>query len=85
MLMPSDKDYRDTKQIMQKKAAMNPDFIDLASFIDEKFGVKTINIIYDTIDAEMRPRLNICFEFENEKQTFMDDGGTFVFDRRNKN
>ena len=70
MIMPSDKEYKATKQIMLGYNIMNPDFNELANFIDQTFGVKTINIIYDTIDKEKRPRLNICFEFQWEKQCF---------------
>lgn len=82
MIMPSDKEYKATKQILLGKATINPDFVDLANFIDTTFGVKTINIIYDTIDKEKRPRLNICFEFEREKQSFNENGGHFNFDSK---
>lgn len=80
--MPSDKEYKATKQIMLGKAVMNPDFNELSNFIDKTFGVKTINIIYDTIDKEKRPRLNICFEFEWEKQSFNENNGNFNFDSK---
>lgn len=80
--MPSDKEYKATKQIMHGKTAMNPDFRKLADFIDQTFAVKTINIIYDTIDKEKRPRLNICFEFEREKQRFNESNGDFNFDSK---
>jgi hypothetical protein len=80
--MPSDKEYKATKQIMLGKTTMNPDFRQLADFIDQTFGVKTINIIYDTIDKEKRPRLNICFEFEREKQSFNENSGHFNFDSK---
>jgi len=67
---------------MLGKASMNPDFIRLAEYIDQSFGVKTIDIIYDTIDKEKRPRLNICFEFEIEKQSFRENNGNFNFDSK---
>lgn len=80
MILPSDKEYKATKQIMLGKATMPPDFTELADFIDTTFGVKTINIIYDTIDKGGYPRLNICFEFEQEKQSF--NNGYFNLDSR---
>jgi len=70
MIMQSDKEYKATKRIMLGEATMNPDFINLANFIDQTFGVKPINIIYDMMDDGKRPRLNICFEFEHEEQIF---------------
>jgi len=54
---------------MLGKAKMNPDFKKLAEYIDQTFAVKTINIIYDTINKGT-PRLDICFEFENEYNQF---------------
>lgn len=80
--MPSDKEYKATKQIMLGKSKINPDFLELANFIDTTFNVKTINIIYDTIDKEKRPRLNICFEFEREKQSFNQNNEHFNFDSK---
>jgi len=81
MIMPSDIDYKATKQIMLGRATMNPDFRELSDFINRTFDVKTINIIYDVIDKANRPRLNICFEFEREKQSFNEKKGYFIFDR----
>ena len=80
MLLPSDNLYKLTKQIMLGKAAMNPEFIQLANFIDQRFGVKTINIEYDNSNKKIRPLLEICFEFKTEKQLFNKDGGYFNFD-----
>ncbi len=68
--MPSDKDYKDTKQILLGKKAMKPEFEPLAEWIDKTFGVKTINIIYDTIDKGGRPRLEISFKYSQDIATF---------------
>ncbi|MGV3632276.1 MAG: hypothetical protein ACO1O6_13790 [Bacteroidota bacterium] len=70
MLMPSDKDYKDTKQIMLGKAKMLEDFRELAVWITKEYGVNPVNIIYDTIDKGKRPRLQICFEYEMEALEF---------------
>ena len=72
--MSSDKEYIETKRIVQGKATMLPEFRTLAEWIDKTYDVKTINIIYDTIDNGQRPRLQICFEFEKEKSKFMNKG-----------
>lgn len=70
MIMPSDKTYQRTKEIMQGKAEMNPDFRALADFVDRKFKVKVVNMIYGFMDSKKRPYLNICFEFEQEEIVF---------------
>ena len=46
--MPSDKDYKDTKQIMLGKANMLEDFRELAVWITKEYGVNPVNIIYDS-------------------------------------
>jgi hypothetical protein len=80
--MPFDKEYKATKQIMLGRGTMNSNFRELADFIDQTFAVKTINIIYDTFGKEKRPRLNICFEFEREEQSFNENSSYFNFDSK---
>ena len=72
--MPSDKEYKETKQVMLGKKVMKPEFIELAEWIDKTYEVKTINIIYDTFIAarKKQSRLQICFEFESESLKFQD-------------
>lgn len=81
MIMPSDKDYKETKQIMLGKKVMKSEFKPLADWIDKTFHVKTINIYYDTIAKGTRPRLEICFEHPQEKALFNESNG-FNFDSR---
>ncbi len=70
MITPSDKDYKETKQIMLGNKEMKAEFKPLANWIDKTYGVKTINIYYDTIDKGTRPRLEICFEHPKEEALF---------------
>jgi len=62
MITTSDKEYKETKQIMLGNKSINPDFKELAAWIDKTFAVKTINIIYDFLKNLNGPRINICFE-----------------------
>lgn len=82
MISPIDKEYKITKQIMQGKATMNPDFLLLADFIDKAFDVKTINIVYDTINKGTLPRIGVYFEFERERQSFNENNGVVNFDSK---
>jgi len=77
--MSSDKEYTQTKKIKLGIQKMKPEFIPLAQWIDKKFEVKTINIIYDTI-YDKKPRIQICFEFEKEKNKFLNHGISY-FDK----
>ncbi len=70
MIMPSDKEYTQTKRIILGTEKMKPEFVPLAEWIDKTYDVKTINIIYDTLDNKT-PRIQICFEYEKEKNKFL--------------
>jgi hypothetical protein len=70
MTSPSDSEYKSTKLIKQGKEILNEDFSLLAKWIDEKYGVKTFNIVYDEAAVDKRPRLQIIFEFEEEENLF---------------
>ena len=70
MIMPTDKEYTQTKRIKLGTEKMKPEFNQLAEWIDKTYGVKTINIIYDTL-YDNKPRVQICFEYEKEKQKFL--------------
>jgi hypothetical protein len=70
MIVPSDKDYKETKLIKQGKKELKTPFKELAEWINNKFEVKVINIYYDLINTQNRPRLNIIFEFPNDEIKF---------------
>ncbi|OOG77792.1 hypothetical protein, partial [Flavobacterium sp. A45] len=70
MILPSDKEYTQTKRIILGTDKMKSEFIPLAEWIDKTYDVKTINIIYDTLNNKT-PRIQICFEYENEKNKFL--------------
>ena len=70
MILPSDKEYRQTKRIILGTERMKAEFVPLAKWIDKTYDVKTINIIYDTLDNKT-PRIQICFEFDKEKNKFL--------------
>ncbi len=70
MVSPSDKEYASTKLIMKGEAKMEIDFMPLADYINKKYIVNTLNIIYDAIDNDTRPRLNIIFEKFEEAEKF---------------
>lgn len=61
-MTPIDESYKLTKLIKQGKEIPNTDFAILATWIDKTYHVKTLNIIYDKIDLEKRPRLQIILE-----------------------
>jgi hypothetical protein len=70
MIIPSDKEYTQTKRIMFGTDKMKAEFIPLSEWIDKTYDVKTINIIYDTLDNKT-PRIQICFESEKEEKKFL--------------
>ena len=75
MIVPSDKDYKETKLIKQATAFLNPDFKLLADWIDKEYNVKVLNIYYDVTTGAYNkpfPRLNIIFEHQEQELKFRD-------------
>jgi hypothetical protein len=71
MVTYSDVEYKLTKLIKQGKTAIDEDFKLLKDWIDRTYDVHTMNIIYDTIDnTQKTPRLQIIFEYENDREKF---------------
>lgn len=70
MITSSDKDYKDTKLIKHDRKELRTPFKELAEWINNKFKVKVININYDLIKPQNRPRLNIIFEFAKDEIKF---------------
>ena len=75
MVSPSDQDYKLTKLIKQGKATVNAEFKKFSDWIDQTYDVKTMNIIYDKIDNNTIPRLNIIFEDSKDQGLFMNKFG----------
>lgn len=85
MIMPSDKDYKSTKKIKQKVSKIKEELEPLAKWIDEKYDVNTLNLIFDYIDNDKsHPRLQVCLEYAKDKGKFM-DYSTYNFDERKQN
>ena len=82
MIMPFDKEYKATKQIMLGNAKVKEEFKPLMEWIDKTFKVKTINIYYDTIDRGTKPRLGIYFETRTESSSFHENGEFTNYDSK---
>lgn len=82
MIFTSDKDYKSTKKIKQGISKIKDEFEPLTKWIDEKYDVKTLNLIFDFIDNDKsHPRLQVCLEYAKDKGKFMDNK-TYNFDKR---
>ncbi len=71
--MPSDRAYKESKEIILAKALLKLEFKALAEWIDEKYKVKTRNIFYDVINKNC-PRIDIIFEYKKEMEKFIYKG-----------
>lgn len=82
MIFTSDKDYKSTKKIKQGISKIKEEFEPLAKWIDQKYEVKTLNIIFDYIkNNKSHPRLQICLEYAKDKGKFMNNK-TYNFHKR---
>jgi hypothetical protein len=84
MIMPSDKEYQVTKQIMLGRQNIPFELQPLADWIDKKFDVKTINLYYDIIE-DGRPRLGVYFENREEANSFYENGEFTNYDSVKQN
>ena len=85
MIFTSDKDYKSTKKIKQGILKIKEEFEPLAKWIDQKYDVKTLNIIFDYIHKnKSQPRIQICLEYAKDKGKFMNNR-TYNFDEIKQN
>jgi len=73
MIVPSDKDYIETKLIKRGLTKLKPDFAHLAEWIENQYSIEVLNVYYDiTTGPHNRPfpRLNIIFENEKDELNF---------------
>jgi len=81
MIFTSDKDYKSAKKIKQGVSKIKDEFEPLAKWIDEKYDVKTLNLIFDFIDNDKsHPRLQVCLEYAKDKGKFMNNK-TYNYDK----
>lgn len=73
MIHWTDKEYQETKLIKQGKKSIAPKFLEIANWINQKFEVKVLNIIFQIIPLNNRPRLSIIFENAEDEDKFKDD------------
>jgi len=82
MIFTSDKDYKSTKKIKQGISKIKDEFEPLAKWIDQKYEVNTLNIVFDYIkNNKSHPRLQICLEYAKDKGKFMNNK-TYNFSKR---
>ena len=75
MITPTDKDYIETKLVLNKQRILSQEYTNLKNWISKKYNQRVINIILDKIPN--RPRLNIVLEEYKSKREFMDSLGNF--------
>lgn len=77
MIMPSDKDYQETKRLKKSGQVLASPFRELADWIASEHYVRVLNIHHDTVIPDRRPRLNVILEWERDQEKFQDRRGNF--------
>jgi hypothetical protein len=72
MVVPSDEDYQQTKQLKITGAPLPSPFRELAAWIDATYGVHVLNILHDIIIPHHQPRLRIILETIDHALKFRD-------------
>ncbi|WP_367899203.1 hypothetical protein AB3N61_18565 [Leptospira sp. WS58.C1] len=78
--MPADKEYRDTKLIIKGKTVLKSPFLEFANWLSIEYGVNVLNIVYDKVIPDNRPRLQIILKKRNELLSFQEKD-SINFDR----
>lgn len=70
MITPRDEDYLQTKIIKRTGASLESPFKELAAWIAAQYGVHVLNVVYDTVIPDNRPRLSVVLESEADVARF---------------
>lgn len=71
----SERDYHSTKLIKKGEKELDGSFSRFADWILEEFGWRPINVIYDKIDPNNRPKLSLIFELQGQASVFHNGTG----------
>lgn len=82
MITHRDKDYLEAKLVKQGRKQLTYPIKDLAEWVCERYKVPVINIHYDILKFDNRPRLNIALEHEEDKFKFKDHWSNYLCDRQ---
>jgi hypothetical protein len=73
MITSLDAEYIQTKKLKNGQTTLSPPFDELALWISAAYQVEVLNIIYDRVIPDDRPRLQIILEFGKDKNKFIGD------------
>jgi len=82
MITHLDNDYLEAKLVKQGRKQLTYPIKDLAEWISERYRVPVVNIHYDIIEFDNRPRLNVALEFEEDVFKFKDHWSNYLRDRQ---
>ena len=70
MIDPNNKEYIETKNIKKGLNKIASPFAELADWIFLHFGVRPLNIVYDILEHNKQPRLQVIFEKYKDNTSF---------------
>jgi len=77
MELPSDIEYIKTKSIKKRNSELEFPMRELQNWFFEEYGIKPINIIYEILEHNKKPRLNIIWEIDSHKEKFIVSSNEF--------
>jgi hypothetical protein len=70
MIVPTDAGYIETKRLKRDGRKPLPPFDELAEWISSQYHVEVLNLFYDKIIPDNRPRLTVIFESKKDELKF---------------
>ena len=77
MISPTDREYELTRQIKKGFSQLEFPFDSIANWIQNRFNARPINIIYDTLPEDNRPRLQVVLDKVSDLDIFADRNGLY--------
>ena len=76
--------YQQTKRLIKSGKPLPRPFSDLSNWVANQYGVRVLNVRYDNVEPDSRPRLNVILELESDKKLFQDAVGNYDQVKRNR-
>jgi len=82
LITPADDDYQATKKIKQGHEVLEEQFAELADWINERWSVTVLNVIYAPRNKLHAPRVSVILEHHGDAGSFRDG---INFDKKKQN
>lgn len=70
MIVPSDRDYQEAKRLKLSRERLRSPYAEMADWIASRYNVQVLNVRYDKVIPDNRPRLSVVLDSEDDAAAF---------------